>query len=83
MALVTYQCCFCGEHVDENSELNPCFIQIDSNFGMEESEQLRQAFFCHYGCFKSSLDPGVAMHLNFEGQNKKSRGRYMAPAKVR
>ena len=83
MALVTYQCCLCGEHINENTKLDPCFVSIISNFDADESEQLEQAFFCHYDCFKQSLDPGIGMHLNFEAQKKKSRGRFMAPAKSR
>ena len=83
MGLVTYQCCICGEHINERAKLDPCFVSLLSNLEGSESEQLEQAIFCHYHCFKNSLDPGVTIHLNFEEQNKKSRGQYMAPAKIR
>jgi len=83
MALVTYECCFCGEHIDENSKLDPCFVTLDSNFEDEENQQLEQGFFAHYICFKNSLHPGVAMHLNFEDQKKPIRKMYMTSSTSR
>ncbi len=68
MALVRYRCCICGENIDENSKLDPCGVTIFSNLGKPEGEQLEQMFFCHYRCFKGSLDYGTSIHLNFEDQ---------------
>ena len=68
MVLVTYQCCICGEHINEKSKFDPCFVSIVSNFDEPASKQLEQAFFSHYECFRNSMDPSVRMHLNFEDQ---------------
>ena len=68
MALVRYQCCICGENIEEGSNLDPCYVSIVPNLEEPTSKQLRQAFFAHYECFRNSLDPSVRMHLNFEDQ---------------
>lgn len=68
MALVTYECCFCGDHISEESEFDPCFVSIVSNLDKDENQQLEQMFFCHYTCFKNSMDSSVSMYLNFEDQ---------------
>ncbi len=66
MSLVRYQCCICGEHIKLGAKLDPCGVSIVSNLDRPESEQFEQMFFCHYRCFKGSLDYGTSMHLNFE-----------------
>jgi hypothetical protein len=68
MALVRYQCAICGESIDEGSKLDPCGVSIFSDFNKETSEQLEQMFFCHYECFRDSLDSSVREYLNFENQ---------------
>ena len=68
MALVRYQCCICGESIEEDSRLDPCYVSIVSNFDEPASNQLEQGFSAHYECFRGSLDPSVRMHLNFEDQ---------------
>jgi len=68
MALVTYECCICGESIEKGSRLDPCYVSIVSNLDEPASKQLRQAFFAHYECFRGSMYSGVSMHLNFEDQ---------------
>ena len=68
MALVRYQCCICGHNIDEDSQFDPCGVSIFSNLDKHESQQLEQMFFCHYDCFRGSLEPGTRMYLNFEDQ---------------
>jgi len=68
MALVRYHCAICGGTIEEGSQFDPCGVSIFSNLDKETSEQLEQVFFCHYGCFKGSLEPGVREYLNFEDQ---------------
>ena len=68
MALVTYHCAICGESIDRGSKFDPCGVSIFSNLDKHESQQLEQMFFCHYECFRGSLEPGVREYLNFEDQ---------------
>ncbi len=68
MALVRYHCAICGDSIEEGSQFDPCGVQIFSNLNKHESEQLEQMFFCHYGCFKGSLEPGTREYLSFEDQ---------------
>ena len=68
MALVRYQCCFCGENIDETHKLDPCITAIYTNLDKHESQQLEQMFFCHYECFRASMESGVRVHLNLEDQ---------------
>ncbi|MBT4033521.1 MAG: hypothetical protein HOB84_14145 [Candidatus Marinimicrobia bacterium] len=68
MALVRYHCAICGESIDDGSQFDPCGVSIFSNLDKETSEQLEQMFFCHYECFRNSLEPGTRMYLNFEDQ---------------
>ncbi len=68
MALVRYHCAICGGSIEEGSQFDPCGVQIFSNLNKPESQQLEQMFFCHYNCFKGSLEPGTREYLNFEDQ---------------
>ena len=68
MALVNYECCICGDSIDKDSQLDPCGLLIYSNINKDECEQLEQMFFCHYECFRRSMDSGVRIHLDFEDQ---------------
>ena len=68
MALVRFQCCICGEHIEKGSRLDPCYVSIVSNLDKDASQQLEQMFFCHYECFRGRLIPGVREYLNFEDQ---------------
>ena len=68
MALVNYHCAICGKSIDKDSQFAPCGVSIFSNLDKEMSDQLEQMFFCHYKCFRGSLEPGVRDYLNFEDQ---------------
>ncbi|NQT63609.1 MAG: hypothetical protein HQ556_11670 [Candidatus Marinimicrobia bacterium] len=68
MVLVRYQCCICGENIDKDSQFDPCGVSIFSNLDKDENDQLEAMFFCHYDCFRGSMDLGVRMHLNLEDQ---------------
>jgi hypothetical protein len=68
MALVRYHCAICGDSIDEGSQFDPCGVSIFSNLDKDESQQLEQMFFCHYACFRNTLEPGTRMYLNFEDQ---------------
>ncbi len=68
MALVRFQCCICGEHIEKGSRLDPCYVSIVSNLDEPASKQREQAFFSHYECFRNSMDSGVSIHLNLEDQ---------------
>jgi len=69
MALVTHQCCFCGDNIEENAhKLDPCGVVIYTNLDKADDEQLEQMFFCHYECFRNVMDSGTRVHLNLEDQ---------------
>jgi len=66
--MVRYQCCFCGNNIEETHKLDPCATAIYTNLDKEQDEQLEQMFFCHYTCFKAVMESGTRVHLNLEGQ---------------
>ena len=63
MVKVTHQCCFCGDNIDSDSQLDPCGIVIYTNIDKGECEQREQMFFCHYECFRDVMDSGTRIHL--------------------
>ena len=68
MVAVAYQCCICGDNIDEDAhKLDPCYLQISTNMGGDDEEKLEQGFFCHYECFKGIM--AYDGHLNLEGQD--------------
>ncbi len=67
MALVALQCCICGDNIDEDAhKLDPCYIQINTNLTGDKEEQLEQAFFCHFECFKGAMNNGDYLNLEYQ-----------------
>jgi len=58
----------CGETIEEGSGFDPCGVVIYSRINSDDDEYPEQMFFCHYECFKKSLDPEAREYLNFEDQ---------------
>ena len=81
MALVTYECCICGGSIEETHKFDPCYMQIHTNMGGDDEEQLEQGFFCHYECFKGIMD--YDGHLNLEGQEEYTAGQYLQSGKYK
>ena len=68
MVLVNFQCCLCGDSIDRDSQLDPCGVTIFSKVDKSEHDQKEHTFFCHYECFRNSMDSGIRIHLNLEDQ---------------
>ena len=68
MVIVNFQCCICGKSIDRDSQVDPCGVTIFSNMDEDEIEQSEQTFFCHYQCFKSSMDLSLRQYLRLEDQ---------------
>jgi len=72
MALVTYECCLCGDQISPTQQnihkLDPCGLVIYANINEDIDDGLEQMFFCHYECFKAAMDPGTRIHLVLEDQ---------------
>lgn len=54
-------CCFCNKNV-ESDAINPCDINILSNWDKEKNKQHNQTFWCHYECFREKLHTDVQQH---------------------
>jgi hypothetical protein len=63
MVLVNYECCICGDNINKDSKLDPCGMSIYTNLDKNEDEQEEQIFFCHFSCFRATLEPGVREYL--------------------
>ncbi len=55
-------CCFCNEKI-ESTDINPCDINILTNWGKSKNKQHNQTFWCHFECFREKLDKNVQQHL--------------------
>lgn len=57
-----HQCCFCGESI-VSSNVNPCDINILTNWNKSVKKQNNQTFWCHLDCFREKLHPSVKQYL--------------------
>lgn len=55
-------CCFCNEHIESNN-INPCDLNILTNWDKPEEKQRNQTFWCHIECFQKKLHKNVRQHL--------------------
>lgn len=55
-------CCFCNEKI-ESDKLNPCDLNILTNWDKPKNYQNNQTFWCHFECFKNKLHKNVQQHL--------------------
>jgi len=56
------QCCFCGENI-VSDDINPCDINILTNWDKSIKKQNNQTFWCHLDCFREKLHSSVRPHL--------------------
>lgn len=55
-------CCFCNMHI-ESDNINPCDLNILTNWDKEKDLQRNQTFWCHLECFRNKLHKNVRKHL--------------------
>jgi len=55
-------CCFCNENIT-SSNLNPCDLNISTNWDKPKNTQHNQTFWCHLECFHEKLHRNVQQHL--------------------
>ena len=55
-------CSFCNQKI-ESDNLNPCDINILTNWDKPKSNRRNQTFWCHLECFRKRLHKEVQQHL--------------------
>jgi hypothetical protein len=55
-------CCFCDKNI-VTSHIDPCDINILTNWDKAPEKQQNQTFWCHIGCFREVLHGNVKRHL--------------------
>lgn len=55
-------CCFCNEGI-YSSEVDPCDLNVLTNWDKEKSKQAHQTLWCHLDCLRSKIHPQVRQHL--------------------
>lgn len=49
-----FTCCFCNKKI-ENTDIDPCNINIMANYDKDIEYKPTQDFFCHFSCLKNSF----------------------------
>lgn len=49
-----FNCCLCNRRI-EDSDVDPCNINVMANYGKKVDYQPTQDFFCHFACLKDKL----------------------------
>lgn len=55
-------CCFCNLTIESDS-VNPCDINLLTNWDKAKDKQHSQFFWCHLECFKEKLHKDIQQHL--------------------
>jgi hypothetical protein len=55
-------CCFCYINI-EVTDVDPCDINILTNWDKPKTKQSDQTFWCHLECFRSKMHPSLQIHL--------------------
>jgi len=55
-------CCFCDKNI-ESTNVNPCDINILTNWDKPKNKQHNQTFWCHIECLRDKLHKSVQQHL--------------------
>lgn len=61
-----YQCCICKGTLSSQggaSPLDPCTLTLVSNFDLPREGQKEQQFFCHFECFRKTVNDDGIMHI--------------------
>lgn len=62
MKINGFECCFCNENIESDS-INPCDLNILTNWDKDKEKQHNQTFWCHLACFQNNLHGAVKPHL--------------------
>lgn len=57
-----FSCCICDKSI-ESTDINPCIINIMTNWDKSPKAQHNQNFWCHLECFRSILHNDIQQHL--------------------
>lgn len=82
MGKLTYQCCFCGESIEDgvgsSKPIDPCAVILIANWQEPELKQVEQQFFCHVACFKGHMWTNVPVEIEelVESQNREAQGNF-------
>lgn len=60
--LLNFTCCFCDNKIESN-EIDPCDINILTNYDKPKEKQANQTFWCHLECFRKALHSDLRKHL--------------------
>lgn len=63
---IEYACCICKgtiPNAGETHPLNPCAINLVSNFDHPRENQKEQQFFCHFECFRKMVNDDGIMYI--------------------
>jgi hypothetical protein len=59
---IKVRCCFCNSGI-ESTDLDPCGVDILTNWDKPKNKQHDQTFWCHLKCFRDRLHSAVAHNL--------------------
>lgn len=60
--MIEVTCCFCNKKIKSDS-INPCDLNILTNWDKSPNYQNNQTFWCHFECFKDKLHQDVQKHV--------------------
>ncbi len=55
-------CCFCKKNIKIN-EIDPCDLNILTNWHEVRNKRINQAFLCHIACLKKNMHPNVRNYV--------------------
>ncbi|HEV2916971.1 MAG TPA: hypothetical protein VGW78_04440 [Candidatus Babeliales bacterium] len=55
-------CCFCNQNI-AITNVDPCDINILTNWDKSKTKQNNQTFWCHLECFRNKMHENMKIHL--------------------
>lgn len=55
-------CCFCDKNI-VSVNIDPCEINITSNWGKSPNQQDNQTLWAHVDCFRNNMHPRMQQHF--------------------
>lgn len=55
-------CCFCNDVV-KSTHIDPCDLNVLTNWDKPKNKQKNQTFWCHFACLKDKFHKDVKKHL--------------------
>ncbi len=62
-------CCFCNNSV-QTTEIDPCDIDIATNWERPDRKRRDQFFWCHSQCFKNNIHKDLQIHFTLDVLSK-------------